>query len=100
MPVKLTIMIQELIKLVHQKHVPSAPILAKSVILLLQHVQNVILPSVLLVEVVFKQHVLVRMVILIPELMLVVQPKLVQSVLILAINVRVRPLLAQNVMML
>ena len=65
--VKLTFMIKELVLVVQPKHVQDVLIPAKSVILLLQHVQNVILLLILLVELMSKQHVPVNLPISIKE---------------------------------
>ena len=97
---KLTFLIKELILVVQIKVVQFAPIHAKIVQVILQHAQNAIQQSVLLVEVVCKQHVPVMMVIMMQDLIKIVHPKVVKSVLILAINVKERPLRVQNVMML
>ena len=76
-PVKLTFMIKELVLVVQPKHVQDVLIPAKSVILLLQHVQNVILLLILLVELMSKQHVPVNLPISIKEQIKIVEIKLV-----------------------
>ena len=75
--VKLTFMIKELVLVVQPKHVQDVLIPAKSVILLLQHVQNVILLLILLVELMSKQHVPVNLPISIKEQIKIVEIKLV-----------------------
>ena len=93
-------MIKELILVVQTKIVQFVLTHAKIVQVILQHAQNVIQQSILLVEVMCKQHVPVMMVIMMQDLIKIVHPKVVKSVLILAINVKERPLRVQNVMML
>ena len=73
----LIIMMKELLQVVPIKVVQFVHIPAKSVQVILQHAQPVMMQSVLLVEVEHKQHVPVMMVIMIQVLMLLVQAKVV-----------------------
>ena len=93
-------MIKELILVVQTKIVQFVLTHAKIVQVILQHAQNVIQQSILLVEVMCKQHVPVMMVIMMQDLIKIVPPKVVIYVHIPAKSVMDLLQHVQNVMML